>query len=261
MLPGTLYYGAASTDRPALRADPRRSCRAFFDLRQFMLETCQFSPRRPSILPLCRPPAETGKPGRRSNAAESVPRESRRPTPGSSEFPSPEDWAWQRHPVSVEVDFARLLDDFVSVSVIHGDPEPRRGCHSIGGRAEDGRRFRQRKEELRAGRKHPDLLVEGRRLSQVLFRIPEPEEASRDRQPQVFCGHAAVVGDPKVEEWKLLHANGDGDARSPVLFERVPDVRQGPPCVLRDSETETGEDRGQRDSETDHDFRSQNSPS
>ena len=47
--------------------------------------------------------------------------------------------------------------------------------------------------------------------------------------------------------------------RSPVLFDVAPDVRQGPPGVLRDAETEPAEDRGKRDSESDQDFRNQGS--
>jgi hypothetical protein len=62
-----------------------------------------------------------------------------------------------------------------------------------------------------------------------------------------------------VDEWKLLHVDGYGDVRFPVLFEVAPDVRQGPPGVLRDSETEPGEDRGERYPESDQDFRNQDS--
>jgi len=62
-----------------------------------------------------------------------------------------------------------------------------------------------------------------------------------------------------VDEWKLLHVDGYGDVRSPVLFEVAPNVRQGPPGVLYDSETEPGDDRGKRDPESDQDFRNQGS--
>jgi hypothetical protein len=47
--------------------------------------------------------------------------------------------------------------------------------------------------------------------------------------------------------------------RFPVLFEVAPDVRQSPPGVLHDSQTEPGEDRGKRNPESDQDFRNQGS--